>query len=153
MFIGQKPKAPASKTKITLIAILLLLLTYQVWSQHDSLTFDVVTATAGGILTSLGDQVNISEGPGNYEDAEIPKKIWYKLGPKGLSEQAKEWTSSCIDQNPDYEYEFLTVSSPKYAVGMCSSNKSPSFHGTPPQCGTCKEPTWIVWVHTVYTNC
>lgn len=32
----------------------------------------------------------------------------YKLGAKGLSYDARDWTSTCISQNPDYEVEFLT---------------------------------------------
>lgn len=38
----------------------------------------------------------------------IPKTIWYKLGPKGLSENAQNWTNSCIEKNLDYRAEFLT---------------------------------------------
>ncbi|KAI3395444.1 hypothetical protein diail_1307 [Diaporthe ilicicola] len=38
----------------------------------------------------------------------IPKKIWYKLGPKGLSDDARGWTKTCISQNPEYHAEFLT---------------------------------------------
>ncbi|KAL1852809.1 hypothetical protein Daus18300_012053 [Diaporthe australafricana] len=38
----------------------------------------------------------------------IPKKIWYKLGPRGLTPEAEIWTDSCISQNPEYEYEFMT---------------------------------------------
>lgn len=38
----------------------------------------------------------------------IPKKIWYKLGPRGLTEDARKWTDSCIQQNPEYEHEFMT---------------------------------------------
>lgn len=38
----------------------------------------------------------------------IPKKIWYKLGPRGLTAEARTWIDSCIDQNPEYEYEFMT---------------------------------------------
>lgn len=38
----------------------------------------------------------------------IPRKIWYKLGPKGLSYDARGWTNTCISQNPDYHAEFLT---------------------------------------------
>lgn len=38
----------------------------------------------------------------------IPKKIWYKLGPKGKTADVLEWTSTCIEQNPAYEYEFMT---------------------------------------------
>jgi alpha 1,6-mannosyltransferase len=45
--------------------------------------------------------------PKEEEDI-IPKKLWYKLGPHGLTEDARAWTDSCIRQNPDYEYEFMT---------------------------------------------
>lgn len=38
----------------------------------------------------------------------IPKKIWYKLGPHGLTPHVRTWTDSCIQQNPDYEHEFVT---------------------------------------------
>lgn len=42
------------------------------------------------------------------EPTGIPKKIWYKLGPKGLSDDARGWTDTCISQNPEYHAEFLT---------------------------------------------
>jgi alpha 1,6-mannosyltransferase len=38
----------------------------------------------------------------------IPKIIWYKLGPHGLSEDARTWTDSCINANPEYEAHFMT---------------------------------------------
>lgn len=37
----------------------------------------------------------------------IPKSIWYKLGPKGLSDDARGWTDTCISQNPEYHAEFF----------------------------------------------
>lgn len=42
------------------------------------------------------------------ESTGIPKKIWYKLGPKGLSDDARGWTDTCISQNPEYHAEFFT---------------------------------------------
>ncbi|KUI66500.1 Initiation-specific alpha-1,6-mannosyltransferase [Cytospora mali] len=42
------------------------------------------------------------------ELAGIPKKIWYKLGPKGLNDDTRKWTETCITQNPQYHAEFLT---------------------------------------------
>ncbi|KAL1881313.1 hypothetical protein Daus18300_001166 [Diaporthe australafricana] len=42
------------------------------------------------------------------EPTGIPKKIWYKLGAKGLSSDARGWTNTCITQNPEYHAEFLT---------------------------------------------
>ncbi|ORY59153.1 uncharacterized protein BCR38DRAFT_445730 [Pseudomassariella vexata] len=38
----------------------------------------------------------------------IPQKIWYKLGPSGLTNQTREWTSTCIDANPHYKVSFMT---------------------------------------------
>ncbi|EMD91556.1 glycosyltransferase family 32 protein [Bipolaris maydis ATCC 48331] len=37
----------------------------------------------------------------------IPKLLWYKLGPKGLSEEARNWTDSCIKGNPEYRAHFM----------------------------------------------
>ncbi|KAK1749514.1 hypothetical protein QBC47DRAFT_395767 [Echria macrotheca] len=37
----------------------------------------------------------------------IPRKIWYKLGPKGLSNDAKRWTDSCIQNNTAYKPHFF----------------------------------------------
>ncbi|KAF2708600.1 glycosyltransferase family 32 protein [Pleomassaria siparia CBS 279.74] len=41
----------------------------------------------------------------------IPKKIWYKLGPSGLSNRSRMWTESCLKNNTNYEYEFMTDNS------------------------------------------
>lgn len=38
----------------------------------------------------------------------FPKIIWYKLGPKGLNDDTRKWTNSCINANPTYRAEFLT---------------------------------------------
>lgn len=38
----------------------------------------------------------------------IPKKLWYKLGPHGLTPELRKWTSTCIAANPSYKVEFLT---------------------------------------------
>ncbi|KAJ6284672.1 glycosyltransferase [Bipolaris maydis] len=40
--------------------------------------------------------------------AEIPKLIWYKLGPNGLSDDARAWTDTCIKNNTGYKAHFLT---------------------------------------------
>ncbi|RMZ69850.1 Initiation-specific alpha-16-mannosyltransferase [Pyrenophora seminiperda CCB06] len=39
---------------------------------------------------------------------EIPKLIWYKLGPMGLTRDTKKWTDTCIKGNPEYRASFLT---------------------------------------------
>lgn len=38
----------------------------------------------------------------------IPKKIWYKLGPRGLDDVAHYWTVTCFTQNPGYHVTSLT---------------------------------------------
>lgn len=40
--------------------------------------------------------------------AEIPKKIWYKLGSKGLSHDATVWVGTCLEKNPHWAAEFMT---------------------------------------------
>ena len=38
----------------------------------------------------------------------IPKILWYKLGPHGLNNDTRNWTSTCIEGNPSYTANFLT---------------------------------------------
>lgn len=38
----------------------------------------------------------------------IPEKIWYKVGPKGLSSQSQEWMDDCLHKNPEYRSEIMT---------------------------------------------
>lgn len=48
---------------------------------------------------------------GNNDDLSretIPKKLWFKLGPKGLNDKTRKWTETCIRQNPSYEPRYLT---------------------------------------------
>ncbi|KAJ4422391.1 hypothetical protein N0V82_002946 [Gnomoniopsis sp. IMI 355080] len=42
------------------------------------------------------------------ENRQLPNKIWYKLGPRGLTEETRNWTQTCIDLNPEAEHEFMT---------------------------------------------
>jgi len=57
----------------------------------------------------------------------IPKKLWYKLGPKGLSEQTRAWTDSCIRNNPDYDVVFMTDSSADRWVQKTFTNSHPDI--------------------------
>lgn len=54
----------------------------------------------------LGQQIWSPSRPAKIDS--IPKKIWYKLGPKGKNAEIEEWTGTCINQNPDYQFEFVT---------------------------------------------
>jgi alpha 1,6-mannosyltransferase len=54
--------------------------------------------------------VRIPGAPGavQFNAHGFPKLIWYKLGPKGLSDEARNWTDSCIQTNPEYRAHFMT---------------------------------------------
>ncbi|TLS24471.1 hypothetical protein PpBr36_08984 [Pyricularia pennisetigena] len=41
----------------------------------------------------------------------IPKKLWFKLGPKGLDDNTRAWSESCIKANPTYEVSFMNDAS------------------------------------------
>ncbi|KAJ5787481.1 hypothetical protein N7457_002471 [Penicillium paradoxum] len=38
----------------------------------------------------------------------IPEKIWYKVGPKGLSDQSHEWLDDCLHKNPAHRAQIMT---------------------------------------------
>ncbi|KAK8070060.1 hypothetical protein PG994_006676 [Apiospora phragmitis] len=44
----------------------------------------------------------------NITQETIPKKLWFKLGPRGLNHDTRRWTETCIQQNPEYEPHYLT---------------------------------------------
>lgn len=46
----------------------------------------------------------------------IPQKFWYKLGPKGLSDDSLEHINTCLEKNPTYRREFLTDTSGDHYV-------------------------------------
>ncbi|CAG8102149.1 unnamed protein product [Penicillium salamii] len=40
--------------------------------------------------------------------APIPPKLWYKTGPKGLSDQSESWLRECLHKNPMHDTQILT---------------------------------------------
>lgn len=70
-----------------------------------------ITLCVVGLFLYQPDKWTPKFGTHQVPDQLIPRKIWYKLGPKGLTDQVKEWTDSCIKSNPWYDFEFLTDSS------------------------------------------
>ncbi|CZR65291.1 related to alpha-1,6-mannosyltransferase [Phialocephala subalpina] len=55
--------------------------------------------------------LNISDTAAETAPASsIPEKIWYKVGPKGISTEAREWMNTCLEKNPTFEHEILTDS-------------------------------------------
>jgi alpha 1,6-mannosyltransferase len=41
----------------------------------------------------------------------IPEKIWYKVGPKGINNETREWMNTCLEKNPTFQHQILTDSS------------------------------------------
>lgn len=46
----------------------------------------------------------------------IPEKIWYKLGPKGVSDESRQFIEDCLQKNPTYSFEFMTDISGEFYV-------------------------------------
>lgn len=76
----------------------------------SDIPLDIPEGTLAGTLVEIptGTPVEATQSQPLESAAEIPKKIWYKLGAKGLSDDARGWTNTCISQNPEYHAEFLT---------------------------------------------
>lgn len=55
---------------------------------------------------SSADQSSVSPTD-RRPPSKVPKKLWYKLGPKGLNDKTQAWTDTCIQNNKDYEAVFL----------------------------------------------
>ncbi len=106
-------------TILASLTLCLLLFSLYIFYSHDG--------SGGSITSSWGEQTWRTLGQGSHREpsqhenqhgtgqdappTRIPKKMWYKLGPSGLSADMRKWTSSCIDLNPEFEVEFLTDSS------------------------------------------
>lgn len=64
---------------------------------------DYFPSTPISLLPTLPTQ---SETPA--PTAWIPETLWYKVGPKGLNDQLRGYTDSCITANPTFKPDFLT---------------------------------------------
>lgn len=135
MLLQAQQVSPRSKTfKTTLLAasVALLFLLYQAWNHQDRIADELAEhlrlPTGYGLGLGLGDR---PEPP--VEEVEplahegIPKRIWYKLGPKGKSQDIEEWTQTCIKQNPTYRYEFFSDPSADYWVEKTFSATRPDI--------------------------
>jgi len=80
----------------------------KVFNYHTLIAFCLVAL--GYHFFSIQDRF-IARAPGVSaveERSGFPKLIWYKLGPNGLSDDTRNWTDSCIKNNPNYTAQFLT---------------------------------------------
>lgn len=73
--------------------------------------FIIPTTSITGPEYSTPDKIQASLEPHVSSTSAMPKKMWYKLGPKGLSDESRAWTDDCVSKNSDYEVEMLTEES------------------------------------------
>ncbi|KAH8711996.1 hypothetical protein GQ44DRAFT_625908 [Phaeosphaeriaceae sp. PMI808] len=79
----------------TFLAVCAIILCYEIWTLK---TTHSIVAVAQNALHPVPVQ----------ETSRIPKKLWYKLGPAGLTDDTRNWTNTCIQANPEYHAEFMT---------------------------------------------
>jgi alpha 1,6-mannosyltransferase len=116
MILSNRPytlKLLFSSTLLITLCVLFFF-DYPTWG-HDNLKIwgsfhaPAQTCTAGSapVAVPVTASVVSSAVPTSSVSA-IPEKIWYKLGPKGLSDDSKQWISDCLMKNPTYQFEALT---------------------------------------------
>ncbi|KAK8044344.1 glycosyltransferase family 32 protein [Apiospora rasikravindrae] len=70
--------------------------------------FASISTQTGDDNTSAAPDASNNDNNDGIAQETIPKQIWFKLGPKGLNDNTRKWTETCIQQNPEYEPRYLT---------------------------------------------
>ncbi|CAG8977988.1 hypothetical protein HYALB_00001870 [Hymenoscyphus albidus] len=87
-------KSSISPVFLVLCAVIFLYVNYTTWSLPNSIHHNtpppLIPTTTPATTTG------------------IPRILWYKHGPQGLSDQAKEYLAFCLKNNPGYESKLLT---------------------------------------------
>lgn len=94
----SNPSLPSRLWRTTGLAIICIFLFYKY------VTWDLQRSDNDFIKTYELQEVEPVDAP------HIPKKMWYKIGPKGLNSELQEYIYTCLDQNPTYSYKFMTDS-------------------------------------------
>ncbi|TEY54937.1 hypothetical protein BOTCAL_0235g00090 [Botryotinia calthae] len=90
-----------------LLSIIVIFLLIIVAIQHEEISnkqkLPISTKSSNSsVVISAPLATYSSEAPG------FPKKLWYKVGPQGVLDEAKRFRHHCLDINPGYRYEVLT---------------------------------------------
>jgi alpha 1,6-mannosyltransferase len=93
MLPSNWPLTRKSLSVTVLIVLVLFVLFYRGTWQHQN---------------PKGIPIPITILPSKPPATTVPEKIWYKLGPKGLSDESRDWINTCLQKSPTYEHEFLT---------------------------------------------
>ncbi|KAF7913560.1 hypothetical protein BELL_0427g00130 [Botrytis elliptica] len=87
----------------TIIIFLLIIVAIQHEEISNKQKLPISTKSSNSsVVISAPLATHSSEAPG------FPKKLWYKVGPQGVSDEAKRFRHHCLYINPGYEYEVLT---------------------------------------------
>ena len=103
-----------SRAKMLIPATIITWILYTLFYHlHEPINWyrDTLTATPMSTLTSPKEAsapTSASTPTTASPTPMIPRKIWYKLGPKGLTDETRERIETCRSQNPTYESEILT---------------------------------------------
>ncbi|KAF7953436.1 uncharacterized protein EAE97_000835 [Botrytis byssoidea] len=87
----------------TIVIFLLIIVAIQHEEISNKKKLPISTKSSNSsVVISAPLATHSSEAPG------FPKKLWYKVGPQGVSDEAKRFRHHCLDINPGYTYEVLT---------------------------------------------
>ncbi|THV46531.1 hypothetical protein BGAL_0378g00020 [Botrytis galanthina] len=87
----------------TIVVFLLIIVAIQHEEISNKQKLPISTKSSNSsVVISAPLATHSSEAPG------FPKKLWYKVGPQGVSDEAKRFRHHCLDINPGYKYEVLT---------------------------------------------
>ena len=108
-------RGPIARKTFIICIMIILITSFRKWTTGYNLDYNLdyivesthLESVPGSIRASLRTAASLLKSPQQPKDPEFPKKIWYKLGPRGLSEDMRKWTKSCISQNPEFSVEFL----------------------------------------------
>lgn len=112
MYISDRRSALRSATTISIIGLLYIyFLPFDTWHVTD----DGRTALPNLPLQTSSPTTSTETWTG------IPRKIWYKVGPRGVTPKLQEWIDTCLNNNPSYKSEFMTdISGDEYVENKFS---------------------------------
>ncbi|KAL9616962.1 MAG: hypothetical protein Q9160_008232 [Pyrenula sp. 1 TL-2023] len=100
MFLSSRRSRWKSFNIVTLIALVLILI------------FKSIDEPATQVKSTLNSaqhlQATTTPKQNHPLATAIPEKIWYKLGPRGITPEAREWINSCLNKNPTYSVEYMS---------------------------------------------
>jgi len=102
MFLSNRRSTFKSSNIVTLIALVLIFyFPSYIWPVTDEKAIRIP-------IPAPPSQTTTSAPKATPSATAFPEKIWYKLGPRGVTEQARTWIDSCLDINPTHTSKFMT---------------------------------------------